>query len=252
MTWHHLRYCIWIHYISHQGWGLLKLCSLIYLSEKYFILQHYMLHTYILQNGIHIWQVSPQLSCGDTCQIWLSYAIPNMCFENGEKLGKNNKIEEIILVTPTHSSYTRNKNALSVLHAMLVFLLAVCTRDSPCDKDCCKSVFVMNYYRGRSWWWASVFVMNYYSGRSWWWASVFVMNYYRGRSGWWAYLGRLFQVCIIHPKNMGWVHTLLCSVVYDEKEEDGEGDGDDDDEEEEEEEEEEDGKRCPWVAMIWL
>ena len=45
---------------------------------------------------------------------------------------------------------------------------------------------------------------------------------------------------------MGLVHTLLCSVVYDDKEEDGEGDGDDD------EEEEEDGKRCPWVAMIWL
>ena len=24
-------------------------------------------------NHIHIWQVSPQLSCGDTCQIWIRY-----------------------------------------------------------------------------------------------------------------------------------------------------------------------------------
>ena len=157
----------------------------------------------LLQNRIHIWQVSPQLSCGDTCQIWLSYAIPNMCFENGEKSGKKKRMEEIILATFNYSSYTRNNNALSVLYAMLVFLFAVCTRDSPCDKDCCGSVFVMNYYRGRSGWWASVFVMNYYRGRSWWWASVFVMNYYRGRSGRWAYLSRLFPACIIHPKNNG-------------------------------------------------
>ena len=29
-------------------------------------------------NLIHIWQVSPQLSCGDTCQMWTSYSIANM------------------------------------------------------------------------------------------------------------------------------------------------------------------------------
>ena len=37
---------------------------------------------------IHIWQVSPQLSCGDTYQIWTWYLIPNMYFGDVEKLGK--------------------------------------------------------------------------------------------------------------------------------------------------------------------
>ena len=27
-----------------------------------------------VMNQFHIWQVSPQLSCGDTCQIWTRYA----------------------------------------------------------------------------------------------------------------------------------------------------------------------------------
>ena len=51
---------------SDQGWGLLKLCSLISPQAKFSILQKYLLDSL---NHIHIWQVSPQLSCGDTYQI---------------------------------------------------------------------------------------------------------------------------------------------------------------------------------------
>ena len=50
--------------IDILGWGLLKLCLLISLQLKFFIFQKYLLD-YL--NHIYIWQVPPQLSCGDTC-----------------------------------------------------------------------------------------------------------------------------------------------------------------------------------------
>ena len=51
---------------SVQKWGLLKLCSLIPPWAKFSTQQKYMLDSL---NHIHIWQVSPQLSCSDTSQI---------------------------------------------------------------------------------------------------------------------------------------------------------------------------------------
>ena len=36
---------------------------------------------------VHIGQVSPQLSCGNHCQIWTWYSIGNQCFDNVEKSG---------------------------------------------------------------------------------------------------------------------------------------------------------------------
>ena len=69
---------------AYLGWGLLKLRSLISPLAKFSILQKYLL--YYLHH-IHIWQVSPQLSCGNTCQIWTWYLIGNQCFGNGEKSG---------------------------------------------------------------------------------------------------------------------------------------------------------------------
>ena len=48
------------------GWGLLKPRSLISPYAKIPILRKYLLDSL---NHIHICQVSPQLSCGDTCQI---------------------------------------------------------------------------------------------------------------------------------------------------------------------------------------
>ena len=37
---------------------------------------------------VHIWQVSPQLSWWDTCQIWTWYSIHNKCLKNFLKMGK--------------------------------------------------------------------------------------------------------------------------------------------------------------------
>ena len=36
-------------------------------------------------NHIYIWQVSLQLSCSDTCQIWMWYSVDKPCFDNSEK-----------------------------------------------------------------------------------------------------------------------------------------------------------------------
>ena len=37
------------------------------------------------QNHIHVRWVSPQLSCSNTCQVWISYSIGNWCFGHSEK-----------------------------------------------------------------------------------------------------------------------------------------------------------------------
>ena len=66
-----------------QGWGLLKLRSFISPLREILILQKYRLDTF---NHVHICQVSPQLSCSDTCQIWTSYHSGNHCFHHSEKL----------------------------------------------------------------------------------------------------------------------------------------------------------------------
>ena len=68
--------CIWWIIIIHQkqfALGLLK-SSFVNFSIRIFPI------------CIYIWQVSPQLSCGDTCQIWMWYSISNHRFNNSEKL----------------------------------------------------------------------------------------------------------------------------------------------------------------------
>ena len=59
------------------GWGLLSQFS----PFRYF--PHFPLlskQTLAIEYGVHIWQVSPQLSCGDTCQIWMWFRESNMYF----------------------------------------------------------------------------------------------------------------------------------------------------------------------------
>ena len=68
-----------------QQWGLLKLRPLIALLAIFQPLWKYKLYPL---NHIHICQVSLQLSCGDTCQIWTWYSIEKQCFNSSQKLGK--------------------------------------------------------------------------------------------------------------------------------------------------------------------
>ena len=60
-----------------QGWGLLSQFS----PFRYF--PHFPLlskQTLAIEYRVHIWQVSPQLSCGDTCQIWMWFRESNRYF----------------------------------------------------------------------------------------------------------------------------------------------------------------------------
>ena len=51
-----------------QGWGLLSQFPLFLYFPNFSASPEYML---AIEYHVHIWQVSLQLSCGDTCQIWM-------------------------------------------------------------------------------------------------------------------------------------------------------------------------------------
>ena len=60
-----------------QGWGLLSQFP----PFRYFhIVSGSWKHTVAIEYHIHIWQVSPQLSCGDTYQIWMLFKASNRYF----------------------------------------------------------------------------------------------------------------------------------------------------------------------------
>ena len=76
------------------GGGLLKIRSLISPLRESLILQKYRSDTF---NHVHICQVSPQLSCGDTCQTWTWQVTTVLIIR---KKWENNGTEKIGLVTP--------------------------------------------------------------------------------------------------------------------------------------------------------
>ena len=58
-----------------QGWGLLSQFP----PFRYFPnCSSLSKHTLAVKCRVYIWQVSPQLSCGDTCQIWMWFEESNM------------------------------------------------------------------------------------------------------------------------------------------------------------------------------
>ena len=64
-------------WIEAQGWGLLSQ----FFPFRYF--PHFPLlskQTLAIEYRVHIWQVWPQLSCGDTCQIWMWFRESNRYF----------------------------------------------------------------------------------------------------------------------------------------------------------------------------
>ena len=97
-----LALCISLQYwcdtiVWDLGWRLLKFHLLISPLQQISIYQNSRLDAL---NHVHIWQMSPQLSCNDTCLLWMWYHTVNMCFGSAKILG-NNGMEEIGSVTPT-------------------------------------------------------------------------------------------------------------------------------------------------------
>ena len=60
-----------------QGWGLLSQFSPFRYFPKFSALSK---HTLTVRYRVYIWQVLPQLSCWDTCQIWMWFEESNMYF----------------------------------------------------------------------------------------------------------------------------------------------------------------------------
>ena len=65
-----------------QGWGLLSQFSPFRYCPHFPILSKQAL---AIEHCVYIWQVSPQLSCGDTCQIWMWFRESNRYFCRIEK-----------------------------------------------------------------------------------------------------------------------------------------------------------------------
>ena len=63
-----------LYSMGYQGWGLLRQ----FLPFRYFpIFLALSKHTLDIEYYVYIWRVSPQLSCGDTCQIWMWFKESN-------------------------------------------------------------------------------------------------------------------------------------------------------------------------------
>ena len=66
------RLCVSLHLMSPEmsflGWGLLRRFPPSRYFPNFWTSPKYML---AIEYEVHIWQVLPQLSCGDTCQIWM-------------------------------------------------------------------------------------------------------------------------------------------------------------------------------------
>ena len=60
-----------------QGWGLLSQFPPFRYFTNFSSLSK---HTLTVKYRVYIWQVSPQLSCGDTCKIWMWFEESNMYF----------------------------------------------------------------------------------------------------------------------------------------------------------------------------
>ena len=82
---------------QNLGWGLQSQFP----PFRYF--RHFPLlsrQSLAIEYHVYIWQVSPQLSCGDTCQIWMWFRESNRYFCKIENFAYG-EISERSLVTPT-------------------------------------------------------------------------------------------------------------------------------------------------------
>ena len=79
------------------GWGLLSQFPPFRYFPNFSSLSK---HTLTVKYRIYIWQVSPQLSCGDTCQIWMWFEESNMYFCESENFAYGEINERSFSNTP--------------------------------------------------------------------------------------------------------------------------------------------------------
>ena len=69
------------HWLLSSGVGVTKPISSVPLFSKILVMWE---ETLAIEHHVYIWQVSPQLSCGDICQIWMWFEESNMYFCHNE------------------------------------------------------------------------------------------------------------------------------------------------------------------------
>ena len=81
---------------QNLGWGLLSRFPPFRYFPNFLTSPKYML---AIEYHIHTWQVSPQLSCGDTCQIWMGVKVCNKYFCEIENFA-HGEIDERSFINP--------------------------------------------------------------------------------------------------------------------------------------------------------
>ena len=103
-------------YKTTLGWGLLSQFPPFRYFPNYSSLSK---HTLTVKYRVYIWQVSPQLSCGDTCWIWMWFEESNMYFYM-IKILLTEKLTNGALVTPTPGWWLAPQQ-----HILCVYFLCV-------------------------------------------------------------------------------------------------------------------------------
>ena len=80
-----IEYRVLYHTSYWTRGGVAKVPFVNFSASKIFDLTK--VHFRFLESHSYL-QVSPQLSCGDTCKIWTRYPTAKVCFDNGERLEK--------------------------------------------------------------------------------------------------------------------------------------------------------------------
>ena len=94
--------------VKHRG--LLSQFSLLRYFPNFSALLKHILPTWY---HVYIWQVSPQLSCGDTCQIWMGFNKSNSNFCKIENFAYR-EINERSFSNPTPGSLSQSSHNLEI------------------------------------------------------------------------------------------------------------------------------------------
>ena len=100
-------------YTGVQGWGSLNQFSPFHYFSIFSTLIKQMLG---IEHHVYIWQVSPQLSCGDTCQIWMWFKEYMRYFCKIKKILFMEKLTNGASVTPTPATHKADRHPIMRSH----------------------------------------------------------------------------------------------------------------------------------------
>ena len=105
-----------------QGWGLLSRFPPFRSFPNFSALSK---HTLDIEYHVYIWQVSPQLSCGDTCQIWKWFKESNRYFCKIENFA-NGEINERSFSNPHPRASIYNYTPIKLWMKLFIHAVKFC------------------------------------------------------------------------------------------------------------------------------